>query len=173
MGEIKQSSSQHQNLSKILDQGLLPNSLVDPLSNSQKASKDTGSLLNSDIYLGYSQRNTMTATPPTFVDMDLLNPEEPKKDSRRTKERKICDIVESVTLWRKLYNGIPDNKGHLLRYSLDDAAKKVGVSKKSLDDYLLQIRLGKRYGFDFEKHKHDRVGVLRKFVKKCKAQDQK
>ena len=115
----------------------------------------------------------MTATPPTFVDMDLLNPEEPRKDSRRTKERKICDIVESVTLWRKLYNGISDNKGHLLRYSLDDAAKKVGVSKKSLDDYLLQIRLGKKYKFDFEKHKDDRVGVLRKFVKKCKSQDQK
>ena len=53
----------------------------------------------------------------------------------------------------------------LVRYSLDDAAAKVGVSKKSLDDYLLQMRFGKKYGFDFQKHKHEKVGVLRTFVK--------
>lgn len=35
------------------------------------------------------------------------------------------------------------------RLSLEDAALKVGISKKSLDDYLLQIRFGRRYGFNF------------------------
>ena len=55
-----------------------------------------------------------------------------------------------------------------MRYSLEDAASKVGVSKKSLDDYLLQMRFGKKYGFDFQKHKHDKVGVLRTFVKNQK-----
>ncbi|MFM7852716.1 MAG: hypothetical protein ACKO96_12580 [Flammeovirgaceae bacterium] len=39
--------------------------------------------------------------------------------------------------------------GELIRFSLEDAAQKVGVSKKSLDDYLLQLRFGKKYGFDF------------------------
>jgi hypothetical protein len=38
----------------------------------------------------------------------------------------------------------------MIRYSLDEAARKVGLSKKSLDDYLLQIRFAKRFGFDFE-----------------------
>jgi hypothetical protein len=42
----------------------------------------------------------------------------------------------------------------------------VGVSKKSLDDYLLQLRFGKKFGFDFQKHKDDKVGVLRTYVKK-------
>lgn len=56
---------------------------------------------------------------------------------KRTKERTIQDIIEKVSLWRKLYNGVQDNDGNLLRYSLEDAAQKVGVSKKSLDDYLL------------------------------------
>lgn len=46
---------------------------------------------------------------------------------------------------------------------------KVGVSKKSLDDYLLQLRFGKKLGFDFEKYKNERVGVLRKFVKQNKS----
>ena len=70
-----------------------------------------------------------------------------------------------MSLWRKLYNGVQDQDGNLLRYSLEDAASKVGVSKKSLDDYLLQLRFGKKFGFDFQKHKDDKVGVLRSFVK--------
>lgn len=53
----------------------------------------------------------------------------------------------------------------LQRWSLEDAAKKVNVSKKSLDDYLLQLRFGKKFGFDFEKHRESKVGVLRSFVK--------
>jgi len=35
-----------------------------------------------------------------------------------------------------LYNGVVRD-GTLVRYSLEDAATKVDVSKKSLDDYLL------------------------------------
>jgi hypothetical protein len=41
----------------------------------------------------------------------------------------------------------------------------VGVSKKSLDDYLLQLRFGKKFNFDFEKNKLEKVGTLRHFVK--------
>jgi len=40
-------------------------------------------------------------------------------------------------MWRRLYNGVTGKDGQLVRYSLEDAAKKVGISKKSLDDYLL------------------------------------
>ena len=109
----------------------------------------------------------------TFVDLEVerLNLIEKNNPYRRNNERKICDIVEAVSLWRKLYNGIQDNNGNLLRYSLNDAAKKVGISKKSLDDYLLQVKFGKKYGFDFEKHKSEKVGVLRKFVRKHKDKD--
>lgn len=46
---------------------------------------------------------------------------------------------------------------------------KVGISKKSLDDYLLQLKFGRKLGFDFEKYKDERVGVLRKFVKQNKS----
>lgn len=53
-----------------------------------------------------------------------------------------------MSLWRRLYNGVL-REGNLVRYSLEDAATKVNVSKKSLDDYLLQLRFGKKYNFDF------------------------
>ncbi len=87
---------------------------------------------------------------------------------KRTKERSISDIIEKVSLWRKLYNGVY-REGNLVRYSLEDAAAKVGVSKKSLDDYLLQLRFGKKYGFDFQLHRNEKVGVLRSFVKEQKS----
>jgi hypothetical protein len=68
-----------------------------------------------------------------------------------------------VKQWRRLFNGVPDSKdpNNLVRYSLEEAAQRVGLSKKSLDDYLLQIRFAKRFGFDFEKHRSDPIGVLR------------
>ena len=44
----------------------------------------------------------------------------------------------------------------------------VGMSKKSLDDYFYQLRLGEKYGFDFKSHLHDKVGVLRNYVKEMK-----
>ena len=49
--------------------------------------------------------------------------------------------------------------------TLQDAAEKVEISKKSLDEYLNQIKFGKYFGFDFNKHRNDKVGILRGFVK--------
>ena len=83
-------------------------------------------------------------------------------------------MIDKVKTWRRLFNGTHDLlTGNLIRYSLEDAAHRVGLSKKSLDDYLLQIRFAKRLGFDFEKHKHDNIGVLRQFVKKMKDQNKR
>lgn len=93
--------------------------------------------------------------------------------SKRTKERTIQEIIEKVSTWRKLYNGviIPNattGEFQLQRWSLEDSAKKVKVSKKSLDDYLLQLRFGKKFGFDFICNSDKKVGVLRCFVKEMK-----
>jgi hypothetical protein len=49
--------------------------------------------------------------------------------------------------------------------SLERAADKVGVSKKSLDDYLAQLRAGRQFGYDFNANKDKKVGDLRRFVK--------
>jgi len=49
--------------------------------------------------------------------------------------------------------------------SLEDAAVEVGVQKKSLDDYLAQLRAGRTYGYDFNLRKKEKVGDLRRFIK--------
>ena len=50
----------------------------------------------------------------------------------RTKERKISFVIEKVSMWWKLYNGIPVN-GKVERYNLEDAAKKVNISKEIIN----------------------------------------
>ena len=60
---------------------------------------------------------------------------------KRTKERKIGEILDKVLQWRRLYTGVIDPAtGQTIKMSLEEAAQRVNISKKSLDDYLLQIR---------------------------------
>lgn len=94
-----------------------------------------------------------------------LNGAKPK----RVKERDISEVVYKVAEWRKLYAGIIDSKGAIRKYTLEEAADIVGIAKKTLDDYLLQIRIGRIYGFDFNKYCHEKIGVLRAFVKTLKS----
>lgn len=52
---------------------------------------------------------------------------------------------------------------------MQDAAKMVGISKKSLDDYFCQLRLGEQYDFDFKSNLDKGIGVLRSYVKQQKT----
>ena len=96
-----------------------------------------------------------------------------KKGCRRTKERRIGFIIEKVIEWRKFYSGTSDEARQTEKYSLEEAAKKVGISKKSLDDYLFQIRFGYRYGFNFNEYYNEKVGILRDFVRQQKKANSK
>ena len=56
-----------------------------------------------------------------------------KEGNRRTKERKIGQVVGLVNAWREMHY---DKK-----MSLEEAATALKISKKSLDDYYNQIKL--------------------------------
>lgn len=73
--------------------------------------------------------------------------------------------MEKVGLWRKIYSGFFDEGGNYNQKQLDVAATDVGIAKKTLDDYLLQIRNGKKYGFNFNEKSNCRIGELRSFVR--------
>ena len=88
-----------------------------------------------------------------------------KQNDSHKRERKLGYVIKKVSEWRKLFNGCHDENGNYIKYSLDEASTKVGIPKKSLDDYLTQMRLGRKYKFDFNKNKDEVVSVLRKFVK--------
>eukprot|EP00347_Sterkiella_histriomuscorum_P008517 403344799 len=94
------------------------------------------------------------------------------KGSRRTKERKIGEVILAVKKWRELYTvGEKQPDGTFKQQSLEDAASKVGISKKSLDDYFLQLKNGQRNGFNFNEHKNDKIGILRAYNKKNRKAD--
>ena len=68
---------------------------------------------------------------------------------KRVKERTIKEAIRKVVLWRRLYQGVKRPDGSIVRYELSDAARKVKLSRKSLDYYLQQIRTGIKYKYDF------------------------
>ena len=119
--------------------------------------------------VSYLEDKLVKKTEKQLFDKKEINKNQKDK---RTKERKIEFIVEKVNAWRRLYNGFYNENGEYTRYSLDQAAKMVGISKKSLDDYLLQLRLGRKYGFNFNQNKTKKVGILRAFVKRHRASNQ-
>lgn len=50
-------------------------------------------------------------------------------------------------------------------YTLEQAAAKLGMQKKTLDDYYYKLKAAQAMGFDVEKNRKEKIGVLRKFVK--------
>ena len=50
-------------------------------------------------------------------------------------------------------------------YNYQDAADALGISKKSLDDYYYQLRVGEKYEFDFIQNMDENIKTLRNFVK--------
>lgn len=91
-------------------------------------------------------------------------------EAKRPKFRTISGSLELLISWRHLYNGVYEvdpktGQRCIYSYSLNEAAQMLGLSKKSLDDYLLQVRHGLKRGFDFERHKNRSIGFLRDFIK--------
>ena len=68
-----------------------------------------------------------------------------------------------------LYQGVVED-GKTKRYDLDTAALKLRWKRKSLDDYLSQMRQAKFFGFDFDEHADQNFGIVRSFVRKMKNQ---
>lgn len=103
-------------------------------------------LMNYDEEMQCIENNKSNRSHSSSFDADDADDLSSQKNSkgvtkcRRTKERKIGFIIKKVLKWRQYYNGVPNSNGASVRCSLEESAQKVGISKKSLDDYLLQIR---------------------------------
>jgi len=99
----------------------------------------------------------------SFLDVKFSNSLLNEVRTHRVKERMLEDAVLLVLTWRQL-----SDKSRSNRVTLKQGAEIVGIAKKSLDDYLLQFRLGKKYGFDFKKHAKSKIGILRTYNKDMK-----
>ena len=90
---------------------------------------------------------------------DDLGGKKTGKGSGRDKEKTIGYAIIKVCKWEKIrqrsYNNI----------TLDDAAKCIGMAKKTLDDYKNQIKIGREKNFNFNKYYKFKMNVLKKFNK--------
>lgn len=77
---------------------------------------------------------------------------------RRVAERTVREVLEKVSEWREISQKNP-------KITLDEAAKMVGVAKKTLDDYYMQIKSASEHHFDFQKNLDEKIGLLRRFVR--------
>ena len=66
-------------------------------------------------------------------------------------------MIVLTKIWRELH----EKRG----WSLIEAAKLVGISKKSLDDYFLVLRVGVIHGYDYASGLVEGMGDLRAFIK--------
>jgi hypothetical protein len=53
-----------------------------------------------------------------------------------------------------------------LNFSLKNSAKLVKLSKKTLDDYFLVLRVGEYHGYDFKANLNKKIGHLRAFIRR-------
>lgn len=87
---------------------------------------------------------------------------ETKKDSERKRSLRV--MLNSLFEWMKLsYKGMGKNDSQLL--SKKEAAKKVGIPKKTLDDYLMCLKKAIYLNFPFETGINKGLGQMRKFLK--------
>jgi len=82
------------------------------------------------FYLRRFSLSTFFLSIFAFLHQDKLS------STKKVKERTIAQVIAAVSLWRLLYTGFHKN-GVFIKMSLNDAAEKVKISKKSLDDYLM------------------------------------
>jgi hypothetical protein len=88
-----------------------------------------------------------------------------------------------VSLWKRVESGkiiydpsrdvfieAPSNTKGMTK---DEAATLVKMSRKTLDDYAMNLRFGLKYGFNFVEHKNSMMGALRKFVQQKKGNEPK
>jgi hypothetical protein len=50
-------------------------------------------------------------------------------------------------------------------FSLKNAANMVELSKKTLDDYFLVLRVGEYHGYNFKANLNKKIGHLRAFIR--------
>ena len=114
-------------------------------------------------------KNNRCRRSAEIQEKQIIKNKVPSNNGKPVKDRKISEIIRKVTKWRKLYTGTAMPDGRVVKYSSKEAANMIGIAKKTLDDYLLQMRIGMKYGFDFNYHNDDKIGVLRAFVKEKKG----
>ena len=162
---------------EIIDSSMLPPDKIIKLKLKnyvdKKLIKDTFFLLKKDFSeLSEKKINSEIVPIPKLKKIEKEKNNEKIIEINKRK-RKIGEIVKNVYAQRMLFNGYYNEEGTKVKYDLENASQKIGIAKKTLDDYLKQIREAREHGFDFNKYKDEPIAYLRKFNKDNKNKEKK
>ena len=94
-----------------------------------------------------------------------------RNKNRRGNERKISEVIDALVRWEDLSKPKSNGRKLLKKYNKQEAADKIDIPKKSLEDYMCQIRIAKSHGFDFNMYSNTRFGVIRNFNRMKEAEN--
>ncbi|KAL4468489.1 hypothetical protein ABPG74_004992 [Tetrahymena malaccensis] len=120
--------------------------------------------IKGEEYLPHNLNGELNANT-TAQSLSLVE-QAPKKRRRQTlnkrsHERTIREGIQLVTQWR---NSHEYYKSKNQVKDLQEVAKDMGISKKTLDYYYLELRTAEFFNFDFDQHLNQRMGFLRQFI---------
>lgn len=101
---------------------------------------------------------------------------EGKNDERglyRIRNSNIESILIKVAEWRQLYIGYSIPDGRRIKCTLEGSAAVVGMQKKTLDDYFLQIKKAIKNNFDFDCNRNKPFGIVKQSVNKLSGKRRK
>ena len=100
---------------------------------------------------------------------NILPVNQEKKNPSKTftsRKRKIKEIIKLLYNQRCCHSkGFINNEGKFVKYKLEEAAKNLGESPRTLNYYLKAIHKGRKTYFDFNKNKNSKISFLIKYNK--------
>jgi len=92
------------------------------------------------------------------IDISMIT-EDSKAKTKEKISKKIRRVIEKVNEWRRLSRNL-----YMGKDSKEEASKRIGIKKKSLDDYLMYLRLGIVMSYDFAGNLDNKFGHLKKYI---------
>ncbi|KAL4468502.1 hypothetical protein ABPG74_005005 [Tetrahymena malaccensis] len=91
--------------------------------------------------------------------------EEDKSSQKKSQERTIKEALEMVCKWRDLQDFYKTNN---ITKDYQSVADEIGISKKTLDYYYLELRTAEYFCFDFDSNLDKKMGILRDYIQESK-----
>lgn len=61
-------------------------------------------------------------------------------DTTKKKHRTIKDVIEIVLAWKRFKKGVKNKKGKFVKFTPQEAAEVLGISYKTLYDYMFFLK---------------------------------
>ncbi|CAD8068562.1 unnamed protein product [Paramecium sonneborni] len=88
---------------------------------------------------------------------------------KRIKERFVYEAKFLVDQWRQIFDQRQFQDGKMIKFTLDQAAEIVGVSRKTLEDYYYCLKKAEKI-IDINQFMNCKMGVIRRIIKEHKKQ---